>query len=57
MKLTKVLMAVAVLATLIFVSCKPKDADIKATIEAAIKADPMMPARHYAKKQLVQLKV
>ena len=42
MKLTKVLMAVAVLATLIFVSCKPKDADIKATIEAAIKADPML---------------
>ena len=42
MKLTKVLMAVAVMATLAFVSCKPKDADIKATIEAEIKADPMM---------------
>jgi hyperosmotically inducible periplasmic protein len=42
MKLTKVLMAVAVLATLIFVSCKPKDADIKAAIETAIKADPML---------------
>jgi hyperosmotically inducible periplasmic protein len=42
MKLTKLLMAVAVLATLTFVSCKPKDADIKASIEAALKADPMM---------------
>ena len=42
MKLTKVLMAVAVMATLTFVSCKPKDADIKAKIEEAIKADPMM---------------
>jgi hyperosmotically inducible periplasmic protein len=42
MKLTKVLMAVAVLATLTFVSCKPKDADIKAAIETAIKADPML---------------
>ena len=42
MKLTKVLMAVVVAATLSFVSCKPKDADIKAKIEEAIKADPMM---------------
>jgi hyperosmotically inducible periplasmic protein len=42
MKLTKLLMAVAVLATLTFVSCKPKDATIKASIEAALKADPMM---------------
>ena len=42
MKLTKVLMTVVVAATLVFVGCKPKDADIKATIEAAIKADPMM---------------
>jgi hyperosmotically inducible periplasmic protein len=42
MKLTKLLMAVAVLATLTFVSCKPKDADIKASIETALKADPMM---------------
>lgn len=42
MKLGKVLMGMAVMLTLSFVSCKPKDADIKATIEAAIKADPMM---------------
>ncbi|MBL0146518.1 MAG: BON domain-containing protein [Chitinophagaceae bacterium] len=42
MKLTKVLMAIAVIATISFVSCKPKDADIKAKIEAALKADPMM---------------
>jgi hyperosmotically inducible periplasmic protein len=42
MKMTKVLMAVVVAATLSFVSCKPKDADIKAKIEAALKADPMM---------------
>lgn len=42
MKLTKLLMAVVVSATLFFVGCKPKDEDIKAKIEAAIKADPMM---------------
>lgn len=42
MKLTKLLMAVAVSATLFFVSCKPKDADIKAAVEKALKADPMM---------------
>jgi hyperosmotically inducible periplasmic protein len=42
MKLTKVLMTVAIIATISFVSCKPKDADIKAKIEAAIKADAMM---------------
>jgi hyperosmotically inducible periplasmic protein len=42
MKLIKLLMVVAVSATLLFVSCKPKDADIKASIEAAIKADAMM---------------
>lgn len=42
MKLGKVLMAMAVMVTLAFVSCKPKDADIKASIEAALKADPMM---------------
>ncbi len=42
MKLSKLLMGMAVLATLAFVSCKPKDADIKASIEAALKADPMM---------------
>jgi hyperosmotically inducible periplasmic protein len=42
MKLTQLLMAVAVIATISFVSCKTKDADIKAKIEAALKADPMM---------------
>jgi hyperosmotically inducible periplasmic protein len=42
MKLTKVLLAVAFAATVGFVSCKPKDADIKAEIEKALKADAMM---------------
>jgi len=42
MKLSKVLMGIAVMATLALVSCKPSDADVKAKIEAAIKADPMM---------------
>ncbi len=42
MKLTKLLMAVVVSATMLFVSCKPKDADIKANAEKALKADPMM---------------
>lgn len=42
MKRIKMLMMVVVAATLFFASCKPKDADIQAKIEAAIKADPMM---------------
>ena len=42
MKLTKLLMVVAVTATMLFVSCKPKDADIKANVEKALRADPMM---------------
>ncbi|MFN8243339.1 MAG: BON domain-containing protein [Ferruginibacter sp.] len=42
MKLTKLLMAVVVSATLFFVGCKPKDSDIKAKVEEAIKADPML---------------
>ncbi len=42
MKLIKLLTVVSVSATLFFVSCKPKDADIKTSIEAAIKADAMM---------------
>ena len=42
MKLIKLLMVVAVSATLFFVSCKPKDADIKAKVEEALKADNMM---------------
>lgn len=42
MKLSKVLMAVIISATFAFVSCKPKDADIKSDVEKALKADPMM---------------
>jgi hyperosmotically inducible periplasmic protein len=42
MKLTKLLMVVVVSATMLFVSCKPKDADIKANVEKVLKADPMM---------------
>ena len=42
MKLTKLLMVVVVSATMLFVSCKPKDADIKANVEKALRADPMM---------------
>ena len=42
MKLTKILMAVVVASSLIFMSCNPKDEDIKAKIEAALKADPSM---------------
>jgi hyperosmotically inducible periplasmic protein len=41
MKLTKLLLAVVVSATLLFISCKPKDADIKADAEKALSADPM----------------
>lgn len=42
MKLTKLFLAVVVSATMLFVGCKPKDADIKANVEKALKADPMM---------------
>jgi hypothetical protein len=42
MKLTKLLMVVVVSATMLFVSCKPKDGDIKTAVEKALKADPMM---------------
>ena len=42
MKLTKLLMAVAIAATVGFVSCKPKDADIKTAIDEAIKTNPNM---------------
>jgi hyperosmotically inducible periplasmic protein len=38
MKLTNVLMAIAIAATVGFVSCKPKDADIKTALEEKIKA-------------------
>ena len=42
MKRTKMLLTVVVAATLFFAGCKPKDEDIKAKIEAAIKGDKMM---------------
>src|SRR5882762_8919464 len=42
MKRTKMLLAVVIAATLFFAGCKPKDEDIKAKIEAAIKGDKMM---------------
>ncbi len=42
MKLSKLLMAVVVSGTLFFVSCKPKDSEIKAKVEKALAADPMM---------------
>ena len=38
MKLTKLLMAVAIVTTVSFVSCKPKDADVQTSIETKIKA-------------------
>ena len=42
MKLTKLMMAVAIVLTVSFVSCKPKDADIKAAIEKKISETPDM---------------
>jgi len=42
MKRTKMLLTVVIAATLFFAGCKPKDEDIKAKIEAAIKGDKMM---------------
>ncbi len=42
MKFTKITLALAVACTVAFTSCKPKDADIKANIEKAMKADPTM---------------
>ena len=42
MKLTKLLAAVAIVTTLGFLSCAPKDADIKASIEEKLKAMPEM---------------
>lgn len=44
MKLTNLLMAVVVSATMFFVGCKPKDADIKAAVETALKADTSLKA-------------
>ena len=42
MKITKLLMAVAIVSTVSFVSCKPKDADIKTAVETKLKAMPDM---------------
>jgi len=42
MKLSKVLLAVVISATVGFISCSPKDADIKAAIDAKISATPEM---------------
>jgi hyperosmotically inducible protein len=42
MKLTKLLMAIAIVTTVSFVSCKPKDADIKTAVEAKLNAMPDM---------------
>ena len=38
--MTKTLMALAIALTIGFVSCKPKDADVKANVETALKANP-----------------
>ncbi|MEO8771571.1 MAG: BON domain-containing protein [Ferruginibacter sp.] len=40
MKISKIFLAVAMMATISLVSCKPKDADVKAAIETALKAVP-----------------
>lgn len=42
MKLTKLLMAIAIVTTVSFISCKPKDADIKTAVEAKLTALPDM---------------
>lgn len=42
MKLTKVLMAVLIAATVSFVSCGPKDADIKKAVDEKISSTPEM---------------
>ena len=42
MKLTKLLMAVAIVTTVSFASCKPKDADIQTAVEAKLKTMPDM---------------
>jgi len=42
MKLIKILFSFLLLSSLFMVGCKPKDADIKASIEEKMKADPMM---------------
>lgn len=42
MKMTKLLMAIAIAATISFVSCSPKDADVKTAVETQLKAKPDM---------------
>ncbi len=42
MKLTKLLMAIAIVSTVSFVSCGPKDADIQTAVQAKINAMPDM---------------
>ena len=42
MKLTKLLVAIAIVTTVSFVSCKPKDADIQAAVETKLKSMPDM---------------
>ena len=42
MKIAKVLLAVAIVTTTGFLSCKPKDADIKAAVETKLKSKPDM---------------
>jgi len=42
MKMTKLLMAMAIAATIGFVSCSPKDADVKTAVETQLKAKPDM---------------
>ena len=39
MKFSKLVMATAMLTAVAFTSCKPKDSEIKANVEAALKAD------------------
>ncbi len=41
MKLTKITLAAALMVAVAFTSCKPKDADVQASVETALKADPM----------------
>lgn len=42
MKLAQIAMATALLTTIAFTSCKPKDSEIKANVEAALKTDMKM---------------
>ena len=41
MKITKITLIAALMLAVGFTSCKPKDADVQASIETALKADPM----------------